>query len=50
MEPTAPLPDEPTGLDPSDLDALDAFGHAALTDAGRDDAPWTDDDDDDIDV
>ena len=33
-----------------DLDTDDAFGHPALTDAARDDAVWSDGDEDDIDV
>ena len=48
--PAEPLePAEPfDGLD--DLDTDDAFGHPALTDAARDDAVWSDGDEDDIDV
>jgi|GEM_PF-3474061 len=45
--------------DPGDLDALvdpdipdpeDAFGHPAIPDPARDDAVWSDGDEDDIDV
>lgn len=36
--------------DPADLDPEDAFGHPVLADPARDDAPWPDGDDDDIDV
>lgn len=44
VEPAEPVDD----LD--DLDTDDAFGHPVLTDAARDDAVWSDGDEDDIDV
>ena len=63
MHPTTPAPEDPaTPLsdDPTDIDAADAFGHAALSDPARDDGRWADvvgaddfddfDDIDDIDV
>ena len=36
--------------DLDDLDTDDAFGHPVLADAARDDAVWSDGDEDDIDV
>ncbi|TDN44182.1 hypothetical protein EDF64_10511 [Curtobacterium flaccumfaciens] len=45
---------DPAATDPAgpvdDLDADDAFGHPVIADAARDDAVWSDGDEDDIDV
>lgn len=49
-DPGGPADLDPSDLDPSDLDPEDAFGHAVIADPARDDAVWSDGDDDDIDV
>lgn len=45
---------DPAATDPAgpvdDLDADDAFGHPVIADAARDDAVWSNGDEDDIDV
>jgi hypothetical protein len=41
---------DPSDVDPADLDPEDAFGHTVIADPARDDAVWSDGDDDDIDV